>query len=221
MAQLNSRSLTPTLRTPASSSRDSDDVLVALETARSLEVRGDIVEAVRWLRRAANEAEKQGNDARVLVIAHAAADLSSASAPGSRIRATVAKAAPPPLAPPREPQDSEPTLHWRATPPPLPPSASSTPAPASRPISVLRQRAIAPETPVVDAEPPAAPRQPRMGALRVALTTGPNARSFTVERLDSGQPLPPGTVEALLVVSSDVDAFAQGDADILPAAGRK
>ena len=124
MAQLNHGMFTRSLRTPGPSPSDSDDVLLALETAQALEVRGDMAEAARWVRRAANEAEKQGNDKRVLVLAHAAADLTSASA-----QAPVTKAAPR-LGPQREPIDSEPTLRRRATPPPLPVSASSLPAPS-------------------------------------------------------------------------------------------
>jgi len=80
VTQLNPRTFPPTLRTPGPSLSDSDGVLLALETAQALEVRGDTAEAARWLRRAANEAEKQGNDTRVLALAHAAADLTSASA---------------------------------------------------------------------------------------------------------------------------------------------
>src|SRR5215471_8672768 len=64
---------------PASDDSDSDAVTVALETARALEEQGDRQEAARWLRRAADEAEKDGNDSRVLVLARAAADLTSSS----------------------------------------------------------------------------------------------------------------------------------------------
>ena len=172
MAQLNPGTFTPTLRTPGPSLSDSDDVLLALETALALEVRGDIAEAARWLRRAADEAEKQGNDSRVLALAHAAADLTSASG------------------------QAPPTLRRRVTPPPLPAHASSLPAP-SAPISSVYQRSMAAGQPVT--EPKA-----RMGAIRVAITKPtPNARSFSVERLDAHQPLPPGTVEALLVLADE------------------
>ena len=176
MAQLNRRTVTPTLRTPGPSLSDSDDVLLALETAQALEARGDIAEAARWLRRAANEAEKQGHDNRVLALAHAAADLTSASA-----QAPV-----------------ETTVRRRATPPPLPAHASSLPAP-SQPISSVYQRSRAAEQPVTE-------RKARMGAIRVAIKKPtPNARSFSVERLDAHQPLPSGSVEALLVLAGDVD----------------
>jgi hypothetical protein len=76
VAQLN-HTVTRALHTPDPDPSDSEGVLLALETARALEARGDTNEATRWLRRAATEAEKQGNDARVLELAHAAADLTS------------------------------------------------------------------------------------------------------------------------------------------------
>jgi hypothetical protein len=174
---------------------------LALETAQALEVRGDIAEAARWLRRAANEAEKQGNDTRVLALAHAAADLTSASA-----KAPVTTA-PPRLGRQREPLDSAPTLQWRATPPPLPARASSLPTPSPPPISSVYQRSMA-------AEKPGTERKARMGAIRVAIKKPtPNARSFSVERLDAHQPLPAGAVEGLLVLAGDVDEQAQREAD--------
>ena len=182
MAQLNPRTFTPTLRTPGPSPSDSDDLLLALETAQTLEVRGDIAEAARWLRRAANEAEKQGNDARVLVLAHAAADLTSAAG------------------------QADPTHRRRATPPPLPTRASSLPTP-SPPISSVYQRSMAAEQPVTE-------RKVRMGTIRVAIKKPtPNTRSFSVERLDAHQQLPPGAVEALLVLAGDVDGPADPEAD--------
>ncbi|HMI88628.1 MAG TPA: hypothetical protein VK550_31330 [Polyangiaceae bacterium] len=197
--QLNPKTFSPTLRTPGPSLCDSDDVLLALETALALEVRGDIVEAARWLRRAANESEKQGNDTRVLLLAHAAADLTSASA-----QAPVTKA-PPPLGWKRESLDSDPTLLWRATPPPLPASASSLPAP-STPISSVYQRSMAAQQPVIE-------RKARLGAIRVAIKKqAPNVRSFSVERLDAHQPLPPGAVEALLVLTGEVDEPTEREA---------
>jgi hypothetical protein len=199
MAQLDPRTFTPTLRTPGPSLSDSDDVLFALETAQALEVRGDIAEAARWLRRAADEAEKQGNDTRVLALAHAAADLTSTSAHAP------ARAAPPPLTPLREPLDSAPTLRRRATPPPLPARASSLPAP-SPPISSVCHRSIAAKQPVTE-------RKTRMGAVRVAITEAmPDARRFSVERLEAHQPLPPGTIEALLVLVGDPDEPTEREA---------
>jgi len=194
--QLNHRTHARTLRTPPPSPRDSDDVLLALETAQALEVRGDIAEAARWVRRAADEAEKQGNDRRVLALAHAAADLTSASKQEPETKA-------PPRIRQRDPHDSDPTLHWRSTPPPLPVRAASPPAPSkpapSKAISFIRGPAIAAEQPVTE-------RKVRMETIRVAIKKPtPNGRSFSVERLSAHQPLPAGTVEALLVLADDVE----------------
>lgn len=65
------------LHTPEPDACDSDGVLLALETARLLEAQGEIREAARWLGRAADEATKQGNEERVLLLAQAAADLTN------------------------------------------------------------------------------------------------------------------------------------------------
>jgi len=197
MAQLNLKPFTPTLRTPGPKPSDSEDVLVALETAQALEVRGDLAEAARWLGRAADEAEKQGNDSRVLALAHAAADLKNAArqTPSTVVRSPANFSKPAPKVG-RQPLDSDPTLLRRATPPPLPTTHVSS-VPAHSPPSSIRQRAV----PV---QQPAPERKVRIGAIRVALKRPTaEARSFSVERLDEGQPLPPNCVEAVLVLADD------------------
>ena len=93
VAQVNREMFSDTLLTPQSDPSDSDEVRRALETARDLEARGEIREAVRCLRSAADAAEMQGNDARVLVLARAAADLTNTIGPVSL--------APPSASPPR------------------------------------------------------------------------------------------------------------------------
>ena len=75
VARISNELLSQALLTPQAELSDSDDILLALETARALEAQGEISEAARWLRRAADEAEQQGNDERYLVLARAAADL--------------------------------------------------------------------------------------------------------------------------------------------------
>jgi hypothetical protein len=173
---------------------------VALETAQTLEARGDIAEAARWLRRAAHEAEKQGHDTRVLALAHAAADLTSAAA-----QAPVTTA-PPALGRQREPLDSAPTVRLRAIPPLLPARASFLAAPA-QPISSVCQRPMGAERAVTE-------HQPRLSTIRVAIKKPtPGARSFSVERLDAHQRLPPGAVEALLVLADDVHEPAEPETD--------
>jgi hypothetical protein len=55
---------------------DSEAVVTALESAEIFHSRADLVEAVRWLRRAADLASEAGDDARALGIARVAAELS-------------------------------------------------------------------------------------------------------------------------------------------------
>jgi hypothetical protein len=81
VAQVSREMFSNVLLTPGADPSDSEDVLRDLEAARDLEARGEIREATQCLRRAADAAEKQGNDARVLVLARAAADLTNRMGP--------------------------------------------------------------------------------------------------------------------------------------------
>src|SRR5689334_6963098 len=91
VAQISAETFTRASQIPRPDPSDSDDVALPLETARALEAQGDLREAARWLRRAAEQAEMEGNDARVVALARAAADLTNiigseappASAPSS------------------------------------------------------------------------------------------------------------------------------------------
>ena len=56
---------------------DPKTVVVALETGSVEWARGDLNEAVRWIRRAADAAEAAGDDMRALSLARRAADLKS------------------------------------------------------------------------------------------------------------------------------------------------
>ena len=96
VAQVNREMFSDALLTPQSDPSDSDEVRRALETARDLEARGEIREAVRCLRCAADEAEKQGNDVRVLVLARAAADLTNTIGPVSLATASASPPRPQP-----------------------------------------------------------------------------------------------------------------------------
>ena len=60
---------------PNAEPSDPEGVVLALETARALWLRRDRQEAVRWIRRAAENAEEAGEDARAVALARAAADL--------------------------------------------------------------------------------------------------------------------------------------------------
>jgi hypothetical protein len=101
VAQVRREMFSPASLTPSPDPSDSADVLTALATARDCEARGEIREAVQFLRRAADAAEQQGNDARVLVLARAAADLTNRMGPSLTV---TNRAAPPrPAAPPPRP----------------------------------------------------------------------------------------------------------------------
>src|SRR5262245_63691388 len=60
---------------PSAKTNDASDVATALETAQALWRRGDSREALRWLRRAAEGAESEGDDMRAVALARAAAEL--------------------------------------------------------------------------------------------------------------------------------------------------
>lgn len=60
---------------PAASAEDDDDVVVALETARVSEERGDIEAAIKWLHRAASAARRQGRPNRAGILSRSAAKV--------------------------------------------------------------------------------------------------------------------------------------------------
>jgi hypothetical protein len=94
---------------PAPEPSDTEDVAWTLQTAGTMWARGDVHEAVRWLRRAAEAAGDSGNDERALKLARAAADLTQATnLPPSVPPPPVAAApTPPPLpAPPANPDQT-------------------------------------------------------------------------------------------------------------------
>ncbi|HET7541399.1 MAG TPA: hypothetical protein VFK05_16095, partial [Polyangiaceae bacterium] len=97
---------------------DPEPVAVAIETARALFRTGEQMEALRWLRRAAERAEESGDDLRALNLARSAADLST-------VLQSVAPPAPTASAPPPAP----PPVRASAPPPAPPPPAPPPPAP--------------------------------------------------------------------------------------------
>ncbi len=78
---------------------DAEAVVTALETADIFGKQGDVKEAVRWVRRAAELAGDQGNDMRALTLARAVADLNISSSRAPTPPSTAAAAAPPPPPP--------------------------------------------------------------------------------------------------------------------------
>jgi hypothetical protein len=116
--------------TPRPIASDSDLVVLALVTAQALESTGEMREAAQWLRRAADQAMRDGDVERVHSLARAAASLTNAVAPSPGWARSVR--------PPRS--SSMRTTSGRASspratiPPPQPistPWSSSTPRPPS------------------------------------------------------------------------------------------
>jgi hypothetical protein len=208
VARLNREMFRDASFTPRPDSSDSDDVLLALETARALEVKGALREAARCLRRAAEDAEKSGNDARVLVLARAAADMTNAIGPASL--AAGSEPPPPSRATPVPPllaalvSSVRPLFQRAPSPPEHDVAASPSETPAQLPLA-------APPTPEAKpADRPLTERRMRIGAVRVAVKDAAGeARSFDVERLEAGQPLPAGTREAMLVFTGEIDGSLQ------------
>jgi len=198
VAQVSNETVAYDSITPAPDVSDSDAVALALETARALEAQGDLREAARWLRRAADEAEKEDNDSRVVILARAAADLASASAPPSSrssIQPPTPKPAPWSLVVPKPAAASGP--------PPLPAHASSVPPVSSRtpaaPVAPSAPPRVSAPVASRDAENPATDVE----RIRVSVkqsVTDPNL--FVVRRLDPGRPVPVGTREAFLAFTA-------------------
>ena len=97
--------MSDSLDLPEVEPRDPEPVAVAIETARALFRTGERLDALRWLRRAAERAEEAGDDVRSVSLARSAADLSTelqsvlppvASAPPSVASAPPSLASAPP-----------------------------------------------------------------------------------------------------------------------------
>ncbi len=119
---------------PKVAQNDPSDVAVAIETAQVLWRRGDLQESLRWVRRAAEAAETQGDDMRALSLARAAADLQDQFRP-SRVPPAPASQRASTSAPSAE----RPVQAVRSAPPPARISTvpSRTSAAPSRPVTEL------------------------------------------------------------------------------------
>lgn len=83
---------------PAPVAGDSESVATALETAAVFAAKGDSAEALRWVKRAAESASEDGDDARILTLARTAAALSDRmqeSAQAAPANGAVTQGAPP------------------------------------------------------------------------------------------------------------------------------
>ena len=156
---------------------DDEDVSWALSTAGALWGRGERAEALKWLRRAAEQASDVNDDVRALALFKAAADVS----------AQVSTTTPPP------PSTSIPPPSTTVTPPPVasvPPSTTVTPPPVapvapsgSHPPPSLR--ASAPPPPPRKAPPSLPPRNSRPPL--------PPSRSQAPPPVSTQAPPPPAT----------------------------
>ncbi len=102
---------------PANRATDHEDVTLALDVARSQLAKGDVSEAMKWLRKAADAAFDADDDRRGIELSKAAADL-QAHPPknaGARPVMPAPKAAPPPMPKPSVPA---PAAHGPAMPQP-------------------------------------------------------------------------------------------------------
>ncbi|HEX3774816.1 MAG TPA: hypothetical protein VHV51_10160 [Polyangiaceae bacterium] len=186
---------------------DPESVAVAIETARALFRTGDRLDALRWLRRAAERAEEAGDDARAVNLARSAADLSTelqSSMPPSRNDEAAALApyddfsdktvvdAPIATAIVREALQSGVQITELSQPSQAPRSVT-LPSPSSSP--------PLPRT-TLKAEPESNRPLPR-AAMRVAVAPDPEgAGGWLVRPLPEGAPAPPGSEEALLIALS-------------------
>jgi hypothetical protein len=172
---------------------DAAEVAMALETARALWAKGQGLESVRWIQRAAENAESSGDDLRAVSLARAAADLRAEVSIGSEPPGQMNEAAA--LTPyddftEQTIVDSPATALARHTlqsgvqiaevlPPP--PKSPAVLVPSPTPAAVAPVRAV--------------PHQ----ALRVAVLSGDSKRQLSVLLLGEGETAPPGSTEAMLV----------------------
>ena len=141
---------------PAVRDDDPEDVSWALSTAATQWARGDRIEALKWLRRAAEAASEAEKDSRALELAKAAADLTTPSMP-------------PPSMPPPMPPASRPAP---VVTPKAPPAA-----PSSRPVAMAPKPA-----PSKPAPQPPKPSQPTKKASMKPPAAGKSAADDTSKR---------------------------------------
>lgn len=178
---------------PRAESGDPAEVALALETARALWAKGHGLESVRWIQRAAENAESSGDDLRAVSLARAAADL----------RAEVGVASEPPgamnEAAALTPYDdfTEQTIVDS-------PATSLARQSLQSGVQIAEIPPAPPKSPVVLVpSPPPAPvakRPAQHQAVRVAILTGdPSTRQLSVRVLGEGESAPAGCTEAMLV----------------------
>src|SRR5260221_8741499 len=113
---------------------DPEDVSWALSTAEAMWARGDHLEGIKWVRRAAEAASEAENDSRALELAKVAADLAGLIARRSKLDASDAALPPAPIssspskrAISNQPPSNAPSTARSASGPPPAPSPTSMP----------------------------------------------------------------------------------------------
>ncbi len=186
--------------------RDPEAVAVAIETARALFRTGERLDALRWLRRAAERAEEAGDDVRSVSLARSAADLSTElqsmppPPPTSRRNDEAAALAPyddfadktavDVQAPPVVGEALQSDVHITEL-----PDSQQSPRSVTMPSPSSSIPAVSSPTAPQAASPPAL----RQG-LRVAVSADPRTPgTWLVRALGEGVPAPTGSDEALLI----------------------
>jgi len=178
---------------PRAETGDAAEVALALETARALWAKGQGLESVRWIQRAAENAESAGNDLRAVTLARAAADLRAEVRVGSEPPGPMNEAAA--LAPYDD--FSEQTIVDS-------PATALARQSLQSGVQIAELEPAPPQSPVVLVPSPAAAPPPSRvvphQAVRVAVLAGvPGARQLSVRVLAEGEKAPAGSSEALLV----------------------
>jgi hypothetical protein len=213
----------PSADLPEVETRDPEAVAVAIETARALFRTGERLEALRWLRRAAERAEESGDDLRAVHLARSAADLSTLlqSVRPPTPTAPVPHPPRPPVSPPSSRRQEEAMALS-----PYDDFSDKTQVDAAAPVvrEALHSGVQITELPVPDSQqpprsvtmpspssneptvtahfvPPVEVLKPALRpAVRVAVTRDPGSPgTWLVRPLAEGSPVPPGCEEALLV----------------------
>jgi len=180
--------LSPNL--PRAEQGDAAEVSLALETARALWSNGQGLESVRWIQRAAENAESSGDDQRAVSLARAAADLRAEVSIGSEPPGRINEAAA------LTPYDdfSEQTLV----------DSPATSLARAAMISSLLSDGAASSTAkaevVITTAGATTPRVAQHQTVRVAvLASDATTRLLSVQVLREGESAPNGSTEALLV----------------------
>jgi hypothetical protein len=148
-----------TLSVPEPQPTDPEDLSTALETAAIFSAQGDVREAMRWVRRAAELAGDAGDDLRALTLARAVADLGDSVAPSAPPPEVAPSAPAPAAAPAAEAAPASDSTAAAELPPPPPLPAREVMATGDR----ITNPGIAPPS-----TPPAAPAAQANGEAEVA-----------------------------------------------------